>query len=54
MYDNKLFPYLHELYQETQHLEIIEIASKLPRQGIDLKPLVADTFFVESIHSTGR
>ena len=50
MYDNKLFPYLHELYQETQHLEIIEIASKLPRQGIDLKPLVADTFFVECIH----
>ena len=50
MYDNKLFPYLHELYQETQHLQIIESASKLPRQGIDLKPLVADTFFVESIH----
>ena len=50
MYDNKLFPYLHELKQETQQLEIIERSSTTSRQGITLKPLIADTFFVESIH----
>ena len=50
MYDNKLFPYLHELKQETQQREIIQRSSTSSRHGIALKPLIADTFFVECIH----
>jgi hypothetical protein len=50
MYYNKLFPYLHELKHETQQREVIERSSTSSRHGIALKPLVADTFFVECIH----
>ena len=50
MYDNKLFPYLYELKQETESDEIIARSSKCSKQGVAPKPLVADTFFVESIH----
>jgi hypothetical protein len=50
MYDNKSFPYLHELNQQTEQYEVIVKSSTCSKKGIALKPLVADTFFVESIH----
>jgi hypothetical protein len=50
MYDNNLFPYLHELNQETEQCEVLVKSSTCSKKVITLKPLVADTFFVESIH----
>ena len=51
MYDNKLFPYLHEIKQEVEPLQIIERSTTFSKHTIVLKPLVTDAFFVESIHN---